>query len=150
EPGAAPIDIARVLGRNWDEALGRGQLAAAGIAVYRDSRVRIAPSVQRALDELPARTGTIVGQPGPIALLGPCAVVAEGPLGIVAGACWPAGGGAILAAHDHSDPHEVALEARAYGAVAMVRVATPPAAEPSKASERLPSGEPMILVVADD
>ncbi|MEJ7600488.1 MAG: hypothetical protein WKG01_21445 [Kofleriaceae bacterium] len=30
DPGAAPVDVARVLGRRWDEALGRGLLASRG------------------------------------------------------------------------------------------------------------------------
>lgn len=48
--GAAPVDVARVLGRRWDEALGRGQLSARGVAVYEASRVRLAPAIQRDLD----------------------------------------------------------------------------------------------------
>jgi hypothetical protein len=50
ERGAAPIDVARVA-RGWSEALGKGELAARKCAVYEDSRVRLAPVVQRALDE---------------------------------------------------------------------------------------------------
>jgi hypothetical protein len=50
ERGAAPIDVARVA-RGWSEALGRGALAARGLALYEDSRVRLAPALQRALDE---------------------------------------------------------------------------------------------------
>lgn len=48
EPGAAPVEVARVAG--WPEALGRGELAQRGVAVYADSRVRLAPEIQRALD----------------------------------------------------------------------------------------------------
>lgn len=140
EPGAAPVAVARVLGRSWDEALGAGQLASRGVAVYRDSRVRLAPAVQRALNELVPRTGTMVGTAGPIALLGPCVVVApDGPLGLVAEACLPAAGGAILAAHPHADPFELVLEARAYGAVPMLRV-----------ERAVELDEPIILVVSDD
>ena len=145
ELGVAPVDLARVLGRDWDEALGRGQLAASQIATYRDSRVRLAPPVQRALDELPPATGVLVGQPGQVVLLSACVVVApaEQPLGIVAEATLPAAGGAILAALPASDPRDVALEARAYGAVAMVRV-TPATVE------RIPHDGPMILVLDDE
>ncbi|HEY1556148.1 MAG TPA: hypothetical protein VGF94_15020 [Kofleriaceae bacterium] len=139
EAGAAPIDVARVLGRRWDDALGRGLLAGRGVAVYRDSRVRLAPAVLRALDELAPRTGTLVGTPGPIALLGPCVVVApdDEPLAQVASRALAAAGGAILAAHAHAhaDPHELALEGRAFGAVAMLRART--------------ADGPCILVVAD-
>ncbi len=144
EPGAAPIDVARVLGRHWDEALGRGALAEHGLAVYRDSRVRLAPAVERALDELPPRTGTIVGEAGTISLLGPCVVIApDGPIGIVAEHYLPSAGGAILAAHPHADPLELVLEARAYGAVPMLRVS-------AGVIDRLPIGEAVILVVPDD
>lgn len=145
EPGVAPVDLARVLGRDWDEALGRGQLASSAIAVYRDSRVRLAPAVQRALDELPPATGVLVGQPGPVALLAPCVVVAaaDQPLGVIAEATLPAAGGAILAAHPQSDPREVVLEARAYGSVAMIRVT-------SSTVERIPHDGPLILVLDDE
>lgn len=50
ERGAAPVDVARVA-RGWAEALGRGELAARKVAVYLDSRVHLAPSIQRVLDE---------------------------------------------------------------------------------------------------
>jgi hypothetical protein len=143
EPGAAPIDVARVLGRHWDDALGRGQLADRGIAVYRDSRVRLAPAVLRALDDLPPRTGTLVGTPGTIALLGPCVIVADGPLGVIAEACLASVGGAILAAHPHADPHELVLEARARGAVPLLRLA-------DGTIDRLPADEPIVIVTADD
>ena len=36
-------------------------------------------------------------------------------------------GGAILVAHDHADAHELVLEARARGAVAMLRASGRPA-----------------------
>jgi len=143
--GVAPVELARVLGRDWDEALGRGQLAGSAIAVYRDSRVRLATPVQRALDELPPATGVLVGQPGQVVLLAACVVVAaaDQPLGVVAEATLPAAGGAILAAHPGADPRDVALEARAYGAVAMIRV-TP------QTVERIPHDGPVILVLDDD
>ncbi|MEP6865327.1 MAG: hypothetical protein ABJE66_32210 [Deltaproteobacteria bacterium] len=145
EAGVAPVELARVLGRDWDEALGRGQLAASAIATYRDSRVRLATPVLRALDELPPATGVLVGQPGQVVLLSACVVVAaaDQPLGVVAEATLPAAGGAILAAHPGSDPRDVALEARAYGAVAMVRV-TPATVD------RIPHDGPVILVLDDE
>jgi hypothetical protein len=140
--GVAPVDVARVLGRNWDEALGRGHLAGSGAVVWRDSRVRLGPWVQRALDGIPPRSGTIVGTPGAIVLLGPCVVVAtDESLGTVAEAWLPAAGGAILAAHPGADVHELALEARAYGAVAML---------PFDPDVGIPVDEPMIVVVTDD
>ena len=143
DDGAAPVDVARVLGRNWDEALGKGQLHAAGVTSHRDSRVRLAPCVLAALDGLPPQSGTMVGEPGTIALLGPCVVVAgdDTELGIVAETCLPNAGGAILAGH--AEPRDVLLEARAYGAVAMLRL-------PAGTLARLATDEPVILVVPDD
>ncbi len=126
EPGVAPVDLARVLAQNWDEALGRGQLASSEVATFRDSRIRLATFAQRMLDQLHPATGTIVGTPGPIELLSACVVVApeDQPLGLVAEAMLPLVGGAILAADPNVDPRELVLEARAHGAVAMVRGAT--------------------------
>ncbi len=49
--GAAPMDVARVLGRRWDEALGRGKLAELGLVVLERSRVKLSATV---LDELDA------------------------------------------------------------------------------------------------
>src|SRR5262249_44173620 len=112
---------------------------ASAIATYRDSRVRLATPVQRALDNLPPASGTMVGVPGTVALLGPCVVVVAGdsPLGVVAEACLPAVGGAILPADRDADAVGVPLEARAYGAVAMLRASAV-------------GDEPAILVVGDD
>lgn len=143
QDGVAPADIARVLGGGWDEALGRGELAMRGVAVMRGSRVHLAASVLRALDELAPVTGTLVGSPGNVALLGPCVIVAAGPLPIVAEACVSSIGGAILAAHDVVDPIELLREARAYGAAPMLRVT-------ERVLERIPTDQPYILVVEDD
>jgi hypothetical protein len=125
ERGVAPVDVSRLLGRNWDEALGRGELAQHALAVFAGSRVTIAPVVQRMLDELAPHTGILIGDAGPIALLGPCVAVgpSDEPLGVVAFRCLEAAGGAILAAHDGADRAQLAFEARIYGAVAMRRVA---------------------------
>jgi hypothetical protein len=143
EPGAAPVDVARVVGRHWDEALGRGQLAERGAAVYRDSRVRLAPALLRVLDELEPRTGTLIGTPARIALLGPCVVVSpEAALHLVAETYAPTVGGAILAAHAHADPRELFGEARAFGAVPMLRVVP-------GALDRIPADQPVVLVTAD-
>ena len=143
ERGAAPIDVARVLGRRWDEALGTGQLAALGLATYADSRVRLAGPLLRVLDELPVTTGILVGEPGAVALLGPCVVVAADPiLANVAQRYLASVGGAILAAHADADPGEVLVEARARGAAPMLRVSL---------EHVLPLGvEPAILVVDDE
>jgi hypothetical protein len=125
ERGAPPIDVARVLDRQWDEALGRGELATRGVARTLKSRVTLAPVILRVLDELPPVTGTLIGEPGTTALLGPCLAVAPGdePLSQVAERCLPQVGGAILAAHGAPDRHELLFEARAYGAAPMLRPA---------------------------
>jgi hypothetical protein len=141
EHGAAPVGVARILGRQWDEALGRGKLAALGIAIYKQSRVMLAPVILRALDELPPRTGTIVGEPGTTTLLGPCAVIEPpGPLDAIAARYVSAVGGGILAARPGAAPVELFAEARARGAVPMLRVAR---------GERVPH-DPAILVVTDE
>jgi hypothetical protein len=138
--GAAPIDVSRVLGRDWDEALGNGELARRGVATYEGSRVRMTRAILRALDERPPETGTLVGEPGTVALLGPCAVVVADPLADLAehaGRFLGPVGSAILAAHTHADPRGVLVEARAHGAVPMVRVGGP--------LETIPD-QPVILV----
>lgn len=143
ERGMAPVEIARVLGRRWDEALGRGQLAQLGIAEFTDSRVRLSRVLQRVLDELPVACGTLVGEPGPVSLLGPCVVVAreDAPLALIAARCLGSLGGAILAAVPDADPSELFIEARAVGAAPMLRVA---------ADEIVELGtDPAILVVSD-
>ena len=143
EHGAAPVDVARVLGRRWDEALGTGQLAERGVAHYVESRVVLAAPIRRALDELPVSTGTLIGEVGANALLGPCVVVAgDEPLAEVAERCVASVGGAILAAHDDADPAELFVEARARGAAPMLRIAIGDIVELGT--------DPAILVVGDE
>jgi hypothetical protein len=122
ERGVAPAEIARVLDRRWDEALGRGELAERGVAEYAGSRIALAPLVLRALDELPPATGVLVGQAGSALLLGPCVVVAgDEPLLTIAERCAPRVGGAILAATGEPARAQLVLEARARGAAPMLR-----------------------------
>jgi hypothetical protein len=143
EPGAAPGDVARVCERSWDEALGRGRLAAARLATYERSRVRLAAPILRALDELPPAAGTLFGTPGAPALLAPWAAVAPGePLDELAARLAAQIGGAILAGHPGADPAELLVEARARGAVPLWRVAAP--------ADAPPPHEPAILVVDDE
>jgi hypothetical protein len=119
--GAAPVDVARVLDRNWAEALGRGELTRRGVVSFEGSRLRLTRPIQRTLDELPPDNGTVVGEPGVITLLGPCAVVAEPSVALMALAERYRGsvGGAIFVGETVTDA--VLLEAAARGAVAMVR-----------------------------
>nr|MDQ3299923.1 hypothetical protein [Myxococcota bacterium] len=53
EPGVAPVDVARILGGRWDEALARGELAARGVIELEQSRVRFVAAVERDLDGRP-------------------------------------------------------------------------------------------------
>lgn len=141
ELGAAPIDVARLLDGQWDEALGRGELARRGVADYARSRVMLSPILLRVLDELPPATGALIGEPGASALLGPCVVVAgDEPLAAVAERCRPHVGGAILVARGDAPRAAVFLEARARGAVPML---------PAPAALDAVPGSPAILVVTD-
>lgn len=115
--GAAPMDVAKVLGRRWDDALGRGKLAELGIATYLDSRVRLAAPILRVLDELPPR-GELIGELGAVGLLGPAVIVSREPLAELATRVIGQLGGAILIGHG-GDAGELALEARALGALAL-------------------------------
>ncbi len=133
ERGVAPAEVARVLDRRWDEALGRGALAERGVAEYAGSRVALSPLVLRTLDELPPATGVLVGRPGSVTLLGPCVVIAgDEPLVAVAERCAPQIGGAVLAATGEPVRAELMLEARARGAAPMLRAVL--AAAPSDAA----------------
>ncbi|HEX2689193.1 MAG TPA: hypothetical protein VHN14_21375 [Kofleriaceae bacterium] len=141
ERGVAPVDVARILDRQWDEALGRGELAQRGVADYAGSRVTLSPGILRVLDELPPVTGTLVGAPGPVALLGPCIVVAgDEPLPTIAAQCLSHVGGAILASSAGADRAELLFEARAYGAAPMFRIAESPATTAT---------HPAVFVVSD-
>lgn len=119
--GAAPADLVRVLDRDWTEALGRGALAVRGVAAYEDSRVRLSRAIQRALDELPPETGTLVGEPGTVSLIGPCAVVAaeDVPLVPFAERFLSTVGGAILVGTSLGGA--MLFEAQVRGAVPMLR-----------------------------
>ena len=123
--GVAPVAIAHVLDfadeRRWAEALGRGELAVMRVATYEGSRVRLAAVVRRVLDDLFPGTGTLVGAPAIIAVLGACVIVERGASAIDLAAQHAArAGGAILVGHDERTSAEVCFEARAIGAVAML------------------------------
>jgi len=124
EPGAAPIDIARVLGGAWPEALGRGWLAANEIARYANSRVALALPIQRALDELPPLTGTLVGSPSSF-IHAPTVIVSTDPLIAIAQRLVARSGGAILVPNAGVDAWYVVFEARLYGVTAILQVGGP-------------------------
>jgi hypothetical protein len=76
--------------------------------------VALSPVILRVLDELPPLAGTLVGEPGTVALLGPCVVVAgDEPITAVAERCLSRVGGAILAAYGDPDRADLVFEARA-------------------------------------
>lgn len=58
--GVAPVELAALTTRRWEEALGRGKLAATGAFVWRRTRVMLSPEVCAALDELPPLCGTAI------------------------------------------------------------------------------------------
>jgi hypothetical protein len=141
--GATPIDVRRVLGPTWDDALGRGALAALGVASYPGSRVCLSRPLRHMLDELPAATGTLIGDPSEAAPHGRFVVVAHEPAESFAGIaerCLPRVGGAILVARSGASIFEVFVEARVRGATPLLRA-------PNDISG-VPLG-PAILVVGD-
>jgi hypothetical protein len=138
--GVAPVDVARLHDHRWDDALGRGELAARGVAEYAGSRVALSTTVLRVLDELPPATGVLVGEPGAVVLLGPCVVVDDAALAELAERHRARVGGAIIVARDGVDRAALLLEARACGAVAMLRI--------SASLDAVPT-EPAIYVVSD-
>jgi hypothetical protein len=75
--GVPPVEVGRVEDIDWAEALGGGRLAATGALRWSRSRVRLAPELRAAFDELPPLHGAVVE--GPPVLPHACAVVAVGP-----------------------------------------------------------------------
>ena len=132
--------------RRWDEALGRGELAARGVARYRrvarPSRAGHPARARRAAADRPA---TLVGTPGAMSLLGPCVIVAARRAARSSPklAARPVGG-AILAAHATAPTRRCSSPRRVpYGAAPMLRV-------DARDARRVPIDEPVILVVDDD
>ncbi|MCB9562597.1 MAG: hypothetical protein H6708_19515 [Kofleriaceae bacterium] len=119
--GVAPVDLARVTGWRWREALGGGRLAGSGAMRWRRSRVRLSRLVATALDELPPRTGTIVTgdgrRPGVVAVIAP----ATAPLPDVAAWLAPRVG-ALLVPGPRAErrPDGFVLEARIRGLVPLI------------------------------
>jgi hypothetical protein len=115
QDGVAPVALSRTLDHRWDEALGRGVLAANGLARWRRSRVRLARVLRDALDELPARTGTLVGEPGGLVTATPCVV--RTATGRAADAADLIGGLSLIV--DGEPRLAAVIEARARGAIAL-------------------------------
>jgi len=111
--GLAFADLARALDHRWDEALGRGALAASGAMRWRSGRAMLAPAVAAFLDERGPVTGVIVGaardagaSDGPIAVVAPGAALED-----VAERCAPLVG-AVLVPRTGARAASIRVEAR--------------------------------------
>jgi hypothetical protein len=134
--GVAPVDLAGALAGRWDEALGRGDLAASGAARWRRSRVRLAAEVLAMIDERPPRRGVVVGE-GPPAFDDARAVIAppDVPLDALA-VSLVARTGALLVARDDARPERLALEAAVRALTPMLR-------------DRAPAGRAVVVVAEE-
>jgi hypothetical protein len=156
--GVAPADLAALFEHRWDEALGRGVLAASGVLRWRASRAVLAPAVTAFLDERPPVTGFVLGTSSDRIPSQPAAVVASAhALDIVAGRCT-ALVGAVLLPRPHATATAIRLEARLRLAVPLVEGDVWPAYHDLGAPlVRVTSAEvaaamslPVIATVADD
>jgi len=136
QDGVAVIELATIVRRRWDEALGRGALAKSGVARWRRGRARLARPVADVLDEQPPRLGALVASeavtpPGLLAVL--CADD-DVELGELAAALAPQVGPLFVpTALGHAKQAAYLVEARARGAAPIVpwpiaRAALPPTA----------------------
>jgi hypothetical protein len=119
----APAELANLLRRRWDEALGRGVLGATGVLRWRNSRISLAPALAAFLDERGPVTGDIVGIPrDQVEPMEPGAVVAPGlELDIVAGRCADLAG-AILIPRRYAGTTAIRIDAKLRIAVPIVEV----------------------------
>lgn len=156
--GAAPADLAVLLGHRWDEALGRGVLAASGVLRWRASRAVLAPAVTAFLDERAPVSGFVLGASGDRIPSQPAAVVAPGhALDIVAGRST-AIVGAVLLPRPHATVTAIRIEARLRLAIPLVEGdAWPAHRELGAALVRVASADaaaalslPVIATIADD
>jgi|GEM_PF-2467195 len=140
--GLAPAELSSVLRRRWDEALGRGALAALGVARWRKSRARLTREVVDALDERSPRYGTIVVS-GTSSPDGTRAIVAPADVELDAIAQWAAPAlGPIFVANRRglAHPDRFLLEGRVRGALPVLSWPRPDTLLPPAA----------LLVVADE
>jgi hypothetical protein len=119
----APAELANLLRRRWDEALGRGVLGATGVLRWRNSRISLAPALAAFLDERGPVTGDLVGIPrDTLEAMEPSAVVAPGlELDIVAGRCADLAG-AILVPRRYASATAIRIDAKLRIAVPIVEV----------------------------
>lgn len=140
----APIELSGVLGGRWDEALGGGRLASSGALVWWRSRIRLAKVIAATLDELPARTGTVVA--GSVDHARTVAVVAPSTVDLPRIGAWAASIVGTLLVPVASGDRRVntfLLEARARGVTPLV---------PWPWLGRLPGAapDPAVLVVDNE
>lgn len=119
----APAELANLLRRRWDEALGRGVLGATGVLRWRNSRISLAPALAAFLDERGPVSGDLVGIPrDQVEPMEPGAVVAPGlDLDIVAGRCADLAG-AILVPRRYASVAAIRIDAKLRIAVPIVEV----------------------------
>ncbi len=125
--GLAPADLVNATPGRWNEALGRGRLAATGAFAWRRARVHLVPEVAAALDELPPRWGAIA--PSAVVAERTVAVVAPAEVELAAIGAWAAPHlGPLLVPSPRGlwHPRRLALEARARGLALLVRSADAP------------------------
>jgi len=115
--GVAPVDLARLLGYRWNEALGNGVLASSGALRWRGARVVLAPAVTAFLDERPAITGTLFGAPRDVSLVASSAVVSSRALDDIALLLAPQLGAVLV---PRALTPAVWLESKLRGAIALV------------------------------
>ncbi|MBK9035010.1 MAG: hypothetical protein IPL61_27730 [Myxococcales bacterium] len=125
--GVAAVELAGVVRSRWDEALGRGTLAALGVARWRRGRVRLRRALADALDELPPRLGTVVDSEAtpPTSAL---AIVADDDVDLLELGTWLAPQlGPLLVPNDRgrARPARYLVEARARGAWPFIIAADP-------------------------
>jgi hypothetical protein len=111
--GIARADVAHVLGRRWDEALGRGLLARSGALRWRGELIRLAPAVAAFLDERGPVTGTVIGDraKGRVPIDASAVIAPSVPLKAVAERCAPVAG-PILVVRARAAATAILLEAR--------------------------------------
>ena len=119
----APAELANLLRRRWDEALGRGVLGATGVLRWRNSRISLAPALAAFLDERGPVTGDLVGIPrDQVEPMEPGAIVAPGlELDIVAGRCTDLAG-AVLVPRRYASTSAIRIDAKLRVAVPIVEV----------------------------
>ena len=140
--GVAPVDLAAILKRRWDEAVGRGVLVSTGVARWRGGQARLTRVVADALDEQPPRHGALIVSAAPAADR-TRAVVAPADVDLDALARWAApqvGPLFVPTARGVRRPDRFVLEARLRGALPVLTWPRPDTALPPAA----------LLVVADE